>query len=366
MRIRNRKTYFSTLPEGDAPGSRTQKLSTLLYFSFLGFIILYILYYIAIHLVSFERKGQVDVERHLIYSETDGTIEQIYVRKNDSVNRSQLLVTVRPSSFGGSVRNPYSPEAKYRSSLLDKILRLDNDIRMADIDLERARNEYRQLKDQKNFHSAVDRHNRLLELNINQKELSDLEKEIDKVQLKLLSLAATRQSLVKYKNAILQHSYPGTGEGGEKKPPDDPEAILNALKSPVVVKEAPVGSIYAPVKGSIRKLFKSENSQVFSGEAIMTLRPANGAVKIHGFFKNSQIKYIKKGKTVEITFPDDSKSTGTMGQHYTVATSYREKIREDYTPVTSDVLVEIHPLDDEEAGHWRKFDRMNVRLRIRK
>lgn len=367
MRIRNRKTYFTTMPEGNAPETRTKKLSAILYFCILGFIVLYILYYVGARYFSFERNGQVQVKRHLILSETDGTIESVYAGIGDRVERSMLILKIRPASpIEGRNENSYSFQDKNRA-VLDKLLRLENDIRMAEIDVMEAKEGLRLLKQQKKNLQQVNYQDRLLELSYQPKDMSRLENDIEKASLKLKKQKAVKHALEQFRLSVLENYRPLRSDNYNDNQAEglSYETILETLKAKRVPGMAD-GLIYAPVNGFVDKLFKNPGAQVFAGDPIMTLRPETEDVMIHGFFKQSQVRYIKKGKKVKISFPDKSESTGLIDQYYAFSESYKEKLKDGYTPLKSGILVEIRPVGPGDSPLWRKYDRMNVILRIRK
>lgn len=362
MRIRNRKTYFTTLPEGSAPEKTSKKISTILYFCFLFAIALYILFYVGFKFIYIERKGVVEVGRHLISSKVEGTIEEVRVLMGDTVDRSQLLIKIRPSfiqatSFTNRLTDSQNrlTDNSYREispAASEKIMKLDNEIRLTTIELRTARENYRLLKAQAGQLIDEAFRDKLLELDTRPKRQTGLENSINKAALKIKALKAVKQSLQKYRADILK----STGNGFQPGPG----------KTGTPVRAGYGGVITSPVKGVVQTVFKEAGAQVFPGDALLALRQVNGKTAIHGFFKPEQVASVQKGKKVKIIFPDTSESTGIIGGHYAIAESYSKKLLDDYIPVRSEILVEIFPADTSDEEKWLHYDRMTVELRIRR
>lgn len=392
MRIRNRKSYLSAMPEGAAPPNRNKTMTSRIYFAVLFAIAFYLLYVLANKIIFIESRGQVEVGRYLIHATVAGTIDPMTVKQGEAVKTGQPLITVRQPPTTRTRQNGEQFKAsrdlelkkneiisleESSAKLADagqaaailpaSILKLDNDARMKKIELSRLQEELKQLNTVIQGRQA-DQANRarLLELAtvdpaISAREALEQQRLIAAIKgingeiaaisryredLLAAEQMALRMKIAAIKNEVepMQHYLDALQHG------DDAGSLTEQLT--------------APIDGEIQAIFKVAGEQTAPGEPLLALRAPTAQVTVHGYFSEEQLPILSDRKKVKIIFPDGSTSQGVISNHYSIASSYREKLKNEYIPIKSAVLVEIIPGDNGEEARWRSFDRMDVTIRV--
>ncbi|MCP4164076.1 MAG: hypothetical protein GY760_28775 [Deltaproteobacteria bacterium] len=384
MRIRNRKSYFSSLPEGKAPVNKSKKVSSFIYTLIIVSIGIYFVYYVSEKFIFIEGRGQVEIGGYLINSDFEGTIQEMLVGKGDYIEKSQPLVKIQPLSNSVFMKNKnmnfeksiqinkmiiknlknkmHGLRSDKNPAVSDKIIKINNDIRLKNIELISI-SEKKDLKSRL-WNNSVDilSKNRLLELSHNSlNDYTTYKQEKIQSTIMINNKKNEIKSLKKYKRALINKE-------------------IDELKIKIIEKKSEINSIElirrernpgirvlkSPISGYVQVIFKSLGGQFLPKESILLIRSIDAKVTIHSFFKIKYFTHLGIGKRVEITFPDNTKSVGIIKSKYSTASYFREKLREDYIPIKSKVLVELVPANSDEKKIWRKFDRMDVRIRIKK
>lgn len=396
MNIRNKKTYFTSLPEGKAPRNPAKKLSSLIYFLFLWGIIAYLAFYAFNRFVYIKARGQVEVGRYLIHANLDGTIDTILVSQGDSVASGQTLVQIlQPPSNKPSVAKDVfktnldisqkkadlqllessiltlsSPQAaqKGQTILPVNIIKIDNDIRLKQAQLYQLEQQ-NSIIEEVPMLTQINENQRLLELSrLDRKQAAKNLQEQQQIAIDVTSIKMELESLKQYRNELLNAE--------RQKLSLKIAAIkgdVNLLQNYLISLEQGGNEIktiaeklIAPINGEVQAIFKLAGEQTSTGEAVLALRAPESKVAIHGYFREDQLNYLSKNKKVTVTFADRSSSTGIISNHYSIASSYREKLKNEYIPIQSSVLVEIRPLNPDDEEHWRSFDRLDVTIKVKK
>lgn len=392
MRIRNRQSYLTSMPEGTAPANPAKTTTTRLYVAFLIAIVGYLCFIAVNKLLYIESRGQVEVGRYLIHATGTGTIDEILVKQGEEVSAGQLLVSLRPPPSAPQRQNteqfkasrdldlkkaeiatleqvstgllsPTPPTAVLPAS----ILKLDNDLRMKKIELALF-SETLQGQDKGAGQSAEMKRARLLELTIQDPTLTataDAERlrllaRIASAQREITALDRYRQEMLRAEQQALQIKIAAIK--GEVEPLLSYLEALQQGEAYGVVSER----LLSPINGDVQAIFKVSGEQASSGEPLLALRAPTAMVTVHGYFNEEQLPILQNNKQVRILFADGSTSQGRISNHYSIAASYREKLKNGYIPIKSAVLVEIVPADPNDDVRWRSFDRMDVTIRVRR
>jgi len=210
---------------------------------------------------------------------------------------------------------------------------------------------------------------RLLELGFQDSATSsmvDLERQrlaakIGSSEQELAALIRYRQELLQAEQQALQIKIAAIkGEVGPL------STYLESLQKGEVSGGVLTAQVIAPLNGEVQAIFKVVGEQASPGEPLLALRSATATATVHGYFDEKYLSLLKSQKNVKILFPDGSTGRGVFANHYSIASSYPEKLKNQYIPIKSALLVEIVPADPDDAQRWRSFDRMDVTIRVRR
>jgi len=327
MKLRNRKSYITNLPEGTAPVSVRPKITQLIYFSLLGLLIAYIGYIVIGRLFYLNARGQVEVEKTLISSTRGGHISSLKVVEGQQLQTGDLIVRI-------DAIKQCTPEI---NRPLQK-LRLD-------IALNERRIELLQVKQAElNKLQRGGELRRALEL---ERESVSYGKQFWREQNKLTSDLALAD-----KELELQR--------------DQLKELEKNMRDQVVPAECQAEVIRAPFPARVQVVRRRVQEFAKRGEAIVILIRNQAPVRIEAYFTEDELKYINLGKQIDVTFPDGVESSGVVKAVYSSAYSVPEREWKGYRPLTSGVRVHLFPSNENEEIFWKQYDRMEVRVRAEK
>lgn len=396
MKIRNKMTYFSSMPEGQAPKNPSKTLTSRIYFIALFCIVAYLIFYGTNRFLYLEARGQVEVGRYLIHANLDGTIDKILVSQGDTVSRGQTLVNIlqpptnRPSIakdllktnldisqkeadlqlFTTSLQTLSGPQQSNaeQTTLPVSIINIDNDIRIKQARLFQL--EQQTVAGEPESQGAQTNANlRLLELSrVDRSLLTKIMQEKQAIAIATESLKMEIDSLKRYRDELLgaERQRLALKIAAIKGDVALLQDYLVALEQDGHQISSIAEQLIAPINGQVQAIFKLAGEQTAIGEAVIALRSPESRVAIHGYFREDQLNHLIKDKRVKITFADNTSSTGIISNHYSIASSYREKLKNEYIPIQSAVLVEILPADPSEEERWRNFDRLDVTIKVKR
>nr|MBF0222396.1 hypothetical protein [Desulfobulbaceae bacterium] len=395
MKIRNKKTYFSSMPEGQAPYNPSRKLSSTIYFIALSAIVAYLIFYGTTRILYLEARGQVEVGRYLIHANLDGTINKILVSQGDTVSSGQSLVNILQPTNKPSVakdllktnldinqkeadlqllKSSFKTLSVQQSSTSDQtilpvsIIDIDNDIRIKQARLFQLEQQAK-IDPSPNLAAPINDNQRLLELSRNDRsQLTKLMQEKQVISLAADSLKMEIDSLKRYRDELLaaEQQKLALKIASLKGDVRLLQNYLASLEQEGNQISTIAEQLVAPINGQVQAIFKLAGEQTSIGEAILALRSPESRVAVHGYFREDQINHLTKDKRVKITFADHSSSTGIISNHYSIASSYREKLKDEYIPIQSAVLVEILPANPNDEERWRNFDRLDVTIKVKR
>lgn len=398
MKLRNRTTHFSSLPEGAPPPNPKKRFTARLYFFVLFAVVAYLAYYGVMQLLYIETRGQVEVGRALIYAGTGGIIQEIHVQPGQAVEAGRLLATIippqkNPPSLAKDLLKAQEESAETAAELgrlrdmlaaleavagdgaatagaLPKsILKIDNDIRLQKVALVRLEGRRKLTADILRQREERAARQRLLELSRdNPKEDEPLRRELVELEAGVAGAAQELRALQQYRADELQAETEDMRRRAAALADTlkHREAYLAGLRAEGEVSLTVAERLTAPAGGSVQAIFRLTGEQANPGEAILALQTPEAQVAVRGYFSEDQLVHLEKNKRVTVLFPDHSSGEGVIRNHYSIAASYREAIKDKYIPVESTMLAEIMPADSAAEGTWRKFDRMDVRIRVKR
>ncbi len=97
MRLKNRKSYMTSLPEGKPPKERKVRITQLIYFFALFSVFAYLAQVGYGRWRYFDGKGRIEVEKTLVSSRFGGRIAAITVQEGDDLQTGDPIARIEPS-----------------------------------------------------------------------------------------------------------------------------------------------------------------------------------------------------------------------------------------------------------------------------
>ena len=256
MKLRNRKSYLNSLPEGKAPVSLLSRLIHWIYFLILIAVVIYFARYIYYRLSSIEGFGQVVVERVVLSAGYGGNISQLPIIEGQAVNQGDLLLQI-------------SSLKKCQKKENGNIYKLKLNTEMKQAKLNALRSKLKTINNEQIMHRALELNNRALNSTTNlQFDIKILANELN-VQYKLLKALSENQQI-------------DTG----------------------VAADCQDELISSPFESTVKRVLKENYEFVKKGEAVVVIQDKWAKVQIEGYLSKYDLKDIVLGNEVTIEFPD--------------------------------------------------------------
>ncbi|WP_457573349.1 HlyD family secretion protein [Desulfolithobacter sp.] len=327
MKLRTRKSYFNNLPEGNPPIRILPRITRLIYFLALFSIIAGVLYLLAMRIVFFTGRGQVEHQKTVLSSAKGGKIVQLVKTEGDFVVQGEVLAQIaRPDECEDG------PDLRIEKLIYDiksmqaklAILQEQLKSRGQSVNTEIL---YRALE----IGSASFRR-KLKEQTVREEKLRK------EVELLKAEITVRQKELV-----ILQQLL--------SKPPD-PSCRYE--------------TIIAPFDGLVYLVKAKEHEYIRSGKPLFVLIADNAPVYIDAYTKGKYLQYITPGSQMTIIFPDRYQSIGRVEQISSSAQAVVKRQRKDYIPISTMIRIKLVPPGPEEEKIWQKYDRIVLKVRGRK
>ncbi len=219
-------------------------------------------------------------------------------------------------------------------------IRIDNDMQQREIlqqELDRIKNGVAldalprfRLEDQYAKIHALD-----LSISSNQNKLAVLKKSLGTLYSMKRNLGSTANTKINKKG--------GNGGGGNGEE-DDHDNIF-----------------YSPLAGTVTNLMKKEFEVALKSENILSIhKPEN--VYIKAFFNQEDLKSLKEGEIVTLTFPDGTQSEGIIKRFYFATYQLPEEFQKKYEPTTRSLSVDIYPVHPSDLLMWKTYWKMGVKI----
>ncbi|VAW94117.1 hypothetical protein MNBD_GAMMA23-2176 [hydrothermal vent metagenome] len=325
MKLRNRKSYITSLPEGAPPRNIRPRITQLIYYAILVFVVGYILYVFGSRFFYFKAPGFVEVEKTIISASHGGRVLKLPIKEEQKVKAKELIAVIAATKSCASAGNSQVIKLKYELDFNRTKLSL----------LKRA------IKDIKN---------RLSNFNLQRALETGQARESTGQKLKLELIKKQNDADLLEGQIILQQQQ------------------INKMKpyrsAAIVSSECYNESIFSPYAGTVRSIKRNLNEFAARGVPLIILSADNAKVRIETYLKNKELSYLHKGDTVDVSFADGNKSEAKIIAIYSSA--YNVSEREWDRPAETQVRVHLEPLTKQDAALWRKYDRMEVTVRGRK
>lgn len=118
----------------------------------------------------------------------------------------------------------------------------------------------------------------------------------------------------------------------------------------------------APMEGTVTRIFKQNKEVAVKSEVIMHIHK-NEHLFIKAFFEQEDLAELKEEDVVEIEFPDNTTSLGTIKRFYFATYRLPEEFQKKYEPTNRSLSVDIVPLNNDELKKWKQYYKLSVIVR---
>lgn len=325
MKLRNRTSYMTTLPEGDPPRRRGPSITRRLYLLLLLGLVAYLGYIAFDRLFFLHGWGQVEVDKIAISSARGGRIDVLPIADGQAIGQGELLARIDAPKRCEPEQDPRLQRLAMDAQLTQGRI----EVLSQELTRKRAKAE------------EFTRLRRALEIDTrSSREARQLSDEIDRLQQDV-AIAVRRLSIERRQIEQLR------AELADKPLPSD--CIDEELRAPVAATVLHVGHAPTEVVGR--------------GETIATLVPSDARVRVEAYLEIDDVDDVHVGKVMRVEFPDGQVSPGVIESIHSSAYRSAQRQWDGYTPLSSRVLVHVVPARADQRLRWLNYDRMDVRVR---
>lgn len=325
MKLRNRTSYMTNLPEGEPPRRRGPSITRRLYLLLLIGLVLYLAFIAFDRLFYVHGWGQVEVEKVAISSARGGRIQALPVREGQQVAQGELLARIAAPKRCDAEQDP-----RLQRLLMDAQL-TQSKLAVLRGELQRKQAEVR---DQTRLRRALEIDTR------NSREARQLNEDLARLQQEVA--LHTRRLEIERNQA-------------------------EALRAELAAKPEPLEcldeELRAPHPGKLLHVSNAPAEVVDSGATIATLVPRDARVRVEAYLETDDLDDVEVGKAMQVQFPDGHVSPGIIESIHSSAYRSAQRQWDGYTPLSSRVLVHVVPAEPEHSQRWASYDRMDVRVR---
>lgn len=118
---------------------------------------------------------------------------------------------------------------------------------------------------------------------------------------------------------------------------------------------------YSPIEGTVTKIFVQPYEVALKSDNILSIHK-NRNIFIKAFFEQEDLKYLKEGDLVDVSFPDGTSSEGVIKRFYFATYPLPEEFQKKYEPVERSLSADIYPVNEEELKKWKGFYKMGIEV----
>ncbi|MEW5769024.1 MAG: HlyD family efflux transporter periplasmic adaptor subunit [Pseudomonadota bacterium] len=323
MRLRNRKSHLTTLPEGKPPRKPAMSLVRLLYFGALLAFLAYLLAYAWERMLYVEARGHVAMQRHLLQTDREGILRGLTLRVGEAVRRGQPLFRIEQEVVEDRRDQAVWEDLKVRREIGLKRAALAA-LRTEIADRQARLDQLAQL--------------RLLELDrLRQREYAALAQELAADRIKAAGLAEEIAALQGY---------------------------LGGVRGQGVYRRQIAAMTYAsPFDGFVYRLEKGEHEFAHKGDTVIVLEDAR-EVRVVAYFALEDLPSLKPGRRLEILLPDGQTHMGEIERIDSATLDHEERLARGYEPLEALVRVQIRPDARPADIDWRSYNQLDVKVRF--
>ncbi len=323
MKLRNRKSYLTALPEGNAPTTIGARLTRWTYYLILLGIVGYIGYVGYMRFTLIKGKGQVEVEKTILSAAHGGPLLSMSVKEGDHVDKGQMIARIRAARACHVSEDPRIEKARHAVSLKDAELKVQKK-RLRQLTGEETTFEIRRaLELEKDYIRREEQH---------KQKLRQLSQEVDILSLERDLLQARLETL----------------ESIGPEPITDPTCFDEYIVSP-----------YA---ATVQRVLRRTHEHTDRGEHLVVLVPDSASVMLAAYLSKHDLSRRSIAQELQIEFPDGNTSVGVVSSIRSTAYVFPEREWESYESINSRIVAHLDPVDEEARALWLMNDRMTVKI----
>lgn len=383
MRLRNKPSMVSTMPEKKAPGSWISQLSKIIYYLVLIYIVSYAGFHIYRYFANFRGTGYVEVEKTIISTARGGTVTALNIRESESLQKDELIAVLKPDDDCIDRMREKTAELEYQleqninrqSLLINKLQAMNGLPSEQEFTIAHKNGELglvnQQIMMRKDLLGEF-RLRRALEADESYRNERDrLDREILELEHEA-NLLRTEISIQQQRDDAERHAMLRSQDELQFEV-DNLESEIELLTRRLQDVQKQKGAdgnysicadeiIYASENAYVTHVSKKLNEYAAKGEPITSLILDSSSVSIESYFDESELEYIYPDKIVDLEFPDGRKSRGRVFRVQSTAYNRPERIWNDYMPAQSEIRVDIAPLNEQDKKLWHGYDRIQLRV----
>lgn len=325
MKLNNKKSILTRRAEGTPVHSIGSRVTQKIYLLLLTGIVLFLAYIFLSRVFYMDERGLIEVERTQISSARGGRITSILVAQGQQVKQHDLLLKVE----GGSDDCARKTDGQLVKLGLELQANKDK-LKL----LQQRLAERRKLISNKTLRRALE----IDHAESSREKKIVLEIEDTELEVKLL-VTEIRQQATMLKDL-------------EERAHSNSECFVEEVR--------------APKAGVIHAVNKNSYEVVTRGEPILSFISDDAVVRVEAYVDDDDIGVVAPGKEASIELPDNQSLRAVVESVRSSASVRAEREWDHYTPVRTKLLVYLVPTSVVDAGLWKKFDRVNVKVSIRR
>ncbi len=327
MKLRNRKSYITSLPEGAPPANLRPRITQIIYYSILLFVVAYIIYIFGSRIFYYKETGFVEVDKIIISASHGGKLIKLLVTEGQMIKKKDLIASVAASKNCSSTLNTQHSKLKYALALNRSKLSLFNRA------IANLKNRYNTASLQRALETgqAKNTSNNKLQLEILKKQ-----NEIDLLESQII---------------LQQQQFKNSR----------PMLLANDTSADCFNE-----NIYAPFNGSVYAVHRKLNEFTQRGKPLLTLVANNAKVRVETYLKTELLPNLAVGKIATVALTENIKTQAKIKAIHSSAYNVPGREWNNYKPAETHVLVYLKALNKQDAKLWKKYDRMEVKVRGRK
>lgn len=326
MKLRNRASLMTQLPEGSAPVSFWSRITQGSYQLVVVTVAIYLLYLLILQFIYFRGPGQVEVKRTLLSAAQAGQVSKLHVSERQQVLKGAPLLRIDPNDScdqatfdrrGGKLRENLQLAKLEQRQLDQKVVYL------------------RQTLEGQRVWRALELGNRAAN------STGSIAEELDYL-------------LLKYKGAgDLVHLQQELLDDWRKEQLNQPSEC-----SPFLV--------VAPFDATVVAAHLGEHEYAARGEPLVTLIATPADVIIEMQVDEEDMEHFALGDEITVELPNGITTRGRVSRLLSNAYPAARRQQKDYRPVETLTRIDLRPLTDGDAELWQQFDRTDVTVIARR
>mgnify|MGYP000511492654 CR=1 FL=1 len=345
LNFKRKETAQLRYIEEQASGKRKSPLNwdRVVYLSILGIIIFFILRYFFIHNFYISAVGQVIFDNVEITQSEDIRIEKFFIEEGENIKTGDTLFsyTVEDNGIGididlGADPGDKSNWAERESYALQKSISLNIGQINGDKELLAS------------YKSQLNRlENEVILGTASERDLNNLEYQISKLETSISMTQAENEVLNKQLWAVHQ-----------KKEPNESSSVISSEEY------SPYNVFISPIDGYVARIFKEPYEIALKSQIILKVHQSD-SVHIKGYFEQEDLRYVKEGDQVNVSFPDGQESVGVIDRFYASTVLIPEEFQKKYEPAKRTIAVDITPAAGSDLSIWKRYYKLSVKLKKR-